>query len=118
MPAIVDWLRAWVVLAQCAAPPAHAAPRLGLVMSGDGALAFNNIGVLQALDEEGARIDTIAATGMSAAVAALRLTGRSPAEIEALAEHLGKAVSQRAPTPYDYPPDVEGWRLLIEPLGP
>ncbi|TAM45140.1 MAG: hypothetical protein EPN53_15260 [Acidobacteria bacterium] len=69
-----------------AAPPAALAagprPRIGLVLSGGGALGIAHVGVLQALEEMHVPVDVVAGTSMGAIVGGLYAAGYSPAELE------------------------------------
>ena len=60
--------------------------RLGMVLSGGGSRAAAQIGVLQALAEEGIEPDCLAATSAGAIVAALYAAGYSPQEMLAFFE--------------------------------
>lgn len=60
----------------------QAHPKIGLVLSGGGARAASQIGVLKVLEREGISIDCIAATSMGALVGGLYAMGYSSAEIE------------------------------------
>jgi NTE family protein len=59
-------------------------PKVGLVLSGGGALGSAHIGVLKALEEMHIPIDMIAGTSMGAIVGGYYAIGYSPAEIEQL----------------------------------
>jgi NTE family protein len=56
--------------------------KIGLVLSGGGALGVAHIGVLKALEELHIPIDCIAGTSMGSVVGGLYASGMSPAEIE------------------------------------
>ena len=79
--------------AQDAAPiaqppvPAHR-PRIGLALSGGGALGLAEIGVIQWMEENHIPVDRIAGTSMGSIIAAMYATGMSPAEIETFAEKI------------------------------
>jgi len=79
--------------AQDAAPaadpsiPAHR-PRIGLALSGGGALGLAEIGVIQWMEENRIPVDRIAGTSMGSIIGAMYATGMSPAEIEKFAEDL------------------------------
>ena len=64
--------------------PAAARPRIGLVLSGGGALGIAHIGVLEALEEMHVPVDVVAGTSMGAIVGGLYAAGYSPAELEAV----------------------------------
>lgn len=57
--------------------------RVGIVLSGGGAVGFAHIGVLKALEEKGVPIDYITGTSAGALVGSMYASGYSPAEIEA-----------------------------------
>jgi len=61
---------------------------VGLALSGGGANALSQIGVLKALDEEGVPIDFIAGTSMGAIIGGLYSCGYSPNELEEIAHSL------------------------------
>ena len=64
-----------------AAAPVHR-PRIGLALSGGGALGLAEIGVIQWLEENHIPVDRIAGTSMGSIVAAMYATGMSPAQIQ------------------------------------
>jgi len=66
--------------AQAEEPPEQ--PRIGLVLSGGGALGSAHVGVLKVLEELRIPIDFVAGTSMGAIVGGLYSTGISPAEME------------------------------------
>ena len=57
--------------------------RVGIVLSGGGAVGFAHIGVLKALEEKGVPIDYITGTSAGALVGSMYAAGYSPLEIEA-----------------------------------
>lgn len=57
-------------------------PRIGLVLSGGGALGIAHVRVLQALEEMHVPVDVVAGTSMGAIVGGLYAAGYSPAELE------------------------------------
>src|SRR5580693_6032085 len=61
-------------------------PRIGLALSGGGALGLAQIGVLRWLDENHVPIDRIAGTSMGSIIGVMYATGMSPQEIEKFAE--------------------------------
>ena len=61
---------------------------VGLALSGGGANALSQIGVLKALDEEGIPVDFIAGTSMGAIIGALYSCGYTPDELEKIAQSL------------------------------
>src|SRR5579864_5063511 len=69
------------------AVPAHR-PRIGLALSGGGALGLAEIGVLQWMEENHIPVDRIAGTSMGSIIGAMYATGMSPAEIQTFAEKI------------------------------
>ena len=68
------------------APPHR--PRIGLALSGGGALGLAEIGVIQWLEDNHIPVDRIAGTSMGGIIAAMYATGMSPAEIHKFAEDI------------------------------
>jgi NTE family protein len=76
-----------------AAPPESAPsppqrPRIGLVLSGGGALGLAHVGVIKVLEELHVPVDCVAGTSMGAIVGGLYAAGYSPEELEQLATTL------------------------------
>ncbi|MDR1591429.1 MAG: patatin-like phospholipase family protein [Prevotellaceae bacterium] len=73
--------------------------KVGIVLSGGGALGFAHIGVLQALEESGIRPTIIAGASMGSLVGALYASGMSPLEIYHVAKgnHFDHSSSILAP---------------------
>jgi NTE family protein len=65
--------------------PVHR-PRIGLALSGGGALGLAEIGVIQWLEQNHIPVDRIAGTSMGSIIAAMYATGMSPEEIQKFAE--------------------------------
>jgi NTE family protein len=63
-------------------------PRVGLALSGGGALGLAEIGVIQWLEQNHIPVDRIAGTSMGSIIAAIYATGMSSAEIEKFAERV------------------------------
>jgi len=63
-------------------------PRIGLALSGGGALGLAEIGVLQWMEENQIPVDRIAGTSMGSIIGAMYATGMSPAEIQTFAEKI------------------------------
>ena len=63
-------------------------PRVGLALSGGGALGLTEIGVIQWLEENHIPVDRVAGTSMGSIIAAMYATGMSPAEIQKFAEKI------------------------------
>ncbi|MGH9496067.1 MAG: patatin-like phospholipase family protein, partial [Candidatus Sulfotelmatobacter sp.] len=63
-------------------------PRIGLALSGGGALGLAEIGVIQWLEENHIPVDRIAGTSMGSIIASMYATGMSPEEIQKFAEKI------------------------------
>lgn len=63
-------------------------PRIGLALSGGGALGLAEIGVIQWMEDNHIPVDRIAGTSMGSIIGAMYATGMSPAEIQAFAEKI------------------------------
>ncbi|MGO9539354.1 MAG: patatin-like phospholipase family protein, partial [Terriglobales bacterium] len=61
-------------------------PRIGLALSGGGALGLAQIGVIQWLEENHIPIDRVAGTSMGSIIGVMYATGMSPAEMQKFAE--------------------------------
>jgi len=70
------------------APVAPPRPRIGLALSGGGALGLAEIGVIQWLEEHHIPVDRVAGTSMGSIIGAMYATGMSPAEIQKFAEQI------------------------------
>ncbi len=70
-----------------AAAPAHR-PRIGLALSGGGALGLTEIGVIQWMEENHIPVDRIAGTSMGSIIGAMYATGMTPAEMRTFAEKI------------------------------
>lgn len=57
-------------------------PKVGVFLSGGGALGFAHIGMLQAMEEEGISPDYVAGASMGALIGAVYSAGKSPQEIK------------------------------------
>lgn len=90
------------LLAGCASPPRPpdpppqppAAPRvakLGLALGGGAARGFAHVGVIQVLEEAGIRPDFVAGTSAGSLVAALYASGKSGAQLQAVALEMDEA---------------------------
>lgn len=71
---------------QAAPAPEAPHPRFGLALSGGGARGIAHVGVLRALEDNGLRPDSIAATSMGAVVGALYASGRRGPELQRIVE--------------------------------
>ena len=74
--------------AQPSAPVPPARPRIGLALSGGGALGLAEIGVIQWMEENHIPVDRVAGTSMGSIIGAMYATGMSPAEIQDFAEKI------------------------------
>ncbi len=63
-------------------------PRIGLALSGGGALGLTEIGVLQWLEENHIPVDRVAGTSMGSIIGVMYATGMTPAEIQKFAEDI------------------------------
>lgn len=63
-------------------------PKVGLVLSGGGAKGISHIGILQAIDSAGLKIDYLTGTSMGSIIGALYAIGYSGKEIEKISDHL------------------------------
>jgi NTE family protein len=63
-------------------------PRVGLALSGGGALGMAEIGVIQWMEENHIPVDRVAGTSMGSIIGAMYATGMSPAEIKTFAEKI------------------------------
>jgi NTE family protein len=79
-------LRAQDVPVDTTSAPAKPRPRIGLALSGGGALGLAEIGVIQWMEENHIPVDRLAGTSMGAIIGAMYATGMSPAEIKKFAE--------------------------------
>ena len=69
-----------------AVEPTHPRPRIGLALSGGGALGLAQAGVIQWMEEHHIPVDRIGGTSMGAIIASMYATGASPSQIEQFAE--------------------------------
>lgn len=63
-------------------------PKVGLVLSGGGAKGISHIGILQAIDSAGLRIDYLTGTSMGSVIGALYAVGYSGKQIEKISDNL------------------------------
>ncbi len=68
--------------------PVPPRPRIGLALSGGGALGIAEVGVIRWMEENHIPVDRIAGTSMGSIIAAMYATGMTPAEIQDFAEKL------------------------------
>ena len=76
-------------------------PKIGLVLSGGGAKGLAHIGVLQAIDSAGLKIDYITGTSMGAILAAMYASGYSGKEIERIAREMDWSSAMSGAVGYD-----------------
>lgn len=72
-----------LLIALCTTVPLQA-QRVGVVLSGGGAVGLTHIGVLKALEENGIPVDYIAGSSMGALVGAMYAAGYSPEQMDSL----------------------------------
>ena len=70
------------------AQTASTRPKIGVTLSGGGAKGFAHIGILQAIDSAGLKVDYITGTSMGSVVGGLYASGYSGNNIEAIAREL------------------------------
>ena len=63
-------------------------PKVGLVLSGGGAKGISHIGILQAIDSAGLKIDYLTGTSMGSIIGGLYAIGYSGKEIEKISNNL------------------------------
>jgi len=63
-------------------------PKVGLVLSGGGAKGISHIGILQAIDSAGLKIDYLTGTSMGSIIGGLYAIGYSGKDIEGISDHL------------------------------
>jgi NTE family protein len=63
-------------------------PKVGLVLSGGGAKGISHIGILQAIDSAGLKIDYLTGTSMGSVIGGLYAIGYSGKQIENISDHL------------------------------
>ena len=82
-------MRKWLVISlMFAIQFALAQPKIGLTLSGGGAKGLAHIGILEAIDSAGLRIDCITGTSMGSIIGSLYAAGYSGKEIEKIARDL------------------------------
>ena len=72
-------------------PVVRIPPRIGLALGGGAARGFAHVGVIQALEAHGIRVDLVVGTSAGSLVAALYASGRTGAELQRLAESMEEA---------------------------
>jgi NTE family protein len=90
LPLILTFLRMPTTAQDAPSSPADAPhrPRIGLALSGGGALGLAEIGIIQWMHENHIPVDRIAGTSMGAIIGAMYATGMSPAEMKTFAEKI------------------------------
>ena len=68
--------------------PSTERPRIGLALSGGGALGLTEIGVIKWMEENHIPVDRIAGTSMGSIIGSMYATGMSPEEIQKFAEKI------------------------------
>ena len=82
--AVQPMVRTAITLLLLASLSTSSAQRVGLVLSGGGAVGMTHIGVMKALEENGVPIDYITGSSMGALVGAMYAAGWSPVQIDSL----------------------------------
>ena len=67
------------------------APKVGLALGGGAARGFAHVGVIQVLEEAGLKPDLVVGTSAGSLVAALYASGRTPAQLQQVAETMEEA---------------------------
>lgn len=63
-------------------PPAKRPPRVGLALGGGAARGFAHVGVIQALEEAGIKVDLVVGTSAGSLVAAIFASGKNAAQLQ------------------------------------
>ena len=79
-----------VLCAQDVSPqtPSNPRPRIGLALSGGGALGLVEIGVIQWMEQNQVPVDRLAGTSMGSIIGSMYASGMSPDEIKKFAKHI------------------------------
>ena len=72
-------------------PVAKRVPKVGLALGGGAARGFAHVGVIQALEEAGLKPDLVVGTSAGSLVASLYASGRTPAQLQQVAETMEEA---------------------------
>lgn len=75
------WLTIVILVVSTSVIYAQQRPKVGLALSGGGALGFAHMGAIQALEEVGIEVDCVAGSSMGAIIGVLYAAGYSPVEI-------------------------------------
>ena len=78
--------------APAALPDPVKRPKLGLALGGGAARGFAHVGVLQVLEEAGIKPDLVVGTSAGSFVAALYASGKTPTQLQRMAETMDEAV--------------------------
>jgi NTE family protein len=85
---MLRYLGCWFLLIITFFANAQSPPRIGLTLSGGGAKGLFHIGILQAIDSAGLKIDCITGTSMGSIMGAMYAAGYSGSDIEKIARDL------------------------------
>ena len=66
-------------------------PKIGLALGGGAARGFAHVGVIQALEEAGIKVDLVTGTSAGSLVAAIYASGKNGAQLQAVAEGMEEA---------------------------
>ncbi len=87
--------------------------KIGLALGGGGARGFGHIGALKAFEELGIKFDYIAGTSAGSIVGALYAFGKSPAEIEKIAQNIKRSDIAKNVIPFFKPAKSDRLEDLI-----
>jgi len=83
-----DFVRSQDTAAVAPPAPSTERPRIGLALSGGGALGLTEIGVIKWMEENHIPVDRIAGTSMGSIIGSMYATGMTPEEIQKFAEKI------------------------------
>ena len=91
-------------------------PKIGVTLSGGGAKGFAHIGILQAIDSAGLKVDYITGTSMGSVVGGLYAAGYSGDSIEAIARKIDWDLLLSA-TPQIHSISIDSSRQFIKTIN-